>query len=352
MHISDKRKWLRYGVSAAFLIIVLIFARAVWPIIAPFIVAVMLAYLVNPWLKRTARLGIPLIVALVIFYLYVFLGIYCIVIFTVPIITEQLQNLFAYLPQLFDQLKSAGNQILPGNEAGGTADMLQGFGKDISQSIEERLIGFGDSLAAKVMTLPKLLVFFVLSPFLSYYFLRDKKNIVTRIMSLIAPQSRVEFFRLMRELDHLLRQFVSGYLLISLIIGGMSAVFYYIVGLDYALLLGVFMGIAELIPYIGPYLGAIPAILVALSVSQTKGVIVIIGIIILQQIEGVIITPRVIDNKVGIHPLLTIFAVLAGGYLWGIVGAIIAVPLTAVLILVIKYLFSNLFANNYLRNSD
>ncbi|NLF79649.1 MAG: AI-2E family transporter, partial [Clostridia bacterium] len=73
---------------------------------------------------------------------------------------------------------------------------------------------------------------------------------------------------------------------------------------------------------------------------------------VLQQIEGVIITPRVIDNKVGIHPLLTIFAVLAGGYLWGIIGAIIAVPLTAVLILVIKYIFSNLFANNYLRNSD
>ncbi|NLF80294.1 MAG: AI-2E family transporter, partial [Clostridia bacterium] len=254
MHIADKKKWLRYSVSAAFLIIAIIFARAVWPIIAPFFVAIVLAYVVNPWLKRTGRLGIPLIVSLIIFYVYVFLGIYCLVMFTAPIIIEQLQNLFAYLPQLFDQLKAAGNQILPGNETGGTADMLQGFGKDIAQSLEKRLTGYGDTLAAKVMTLPKLLVFFVLSPFLSYYFLRDKKNILARIMSLIAPLRRIEFLRLMRELDHLLRQFISGYLLISLIISIMSAVFYYIVGLDYALLLGVFMGIAELIPYVGPYL--------------------------------------------------------------------------------------------------
>jgi|WetSurMetagenome_2_1015567.scaffolds.fasta_scaffold246238_2 predicted PurR-regulated permease PerM len=156
----------------------------------------------------------------------------------------------------------------------------------------------------------------------------------------------------MRELDHLLRQFINGYLLTSLIIGGLSAVFYYAVGIDYALLLGVFMGIAEMIPYLGPYLGAIPAVLIALSISQTKAIIVVVGIIILQQIEGVIITPRIVDNKVGIHPLLTIFAVLAGAYLWGIVGAIVAVPLTAVLILIIKYIFSNLFANNYLRKVE
>jgi predicted PurR-regulated permease PerM len=190
MHIADKRKWLRYGVSLAFIVIALVFAKAVWPILTPFIVAVVLAYLVNPWLKRIQPLGIPLIVSLAIFYLYVFIGLYCIVIFTVPIITEQLQNLFAYLPQLFDQLKAFGDHILPANDATGAISGLQHFTQDISLSIEERLTGYGYQFAEKLMTLPKVLAFLVLSPFLSYYFLRDKNNICTRFLALVSPQRR------------------------------------------------------------------------------------------------------------------------------------------------------------------
>jgi predicted PurR-regulated permease PerM len=132
----------------------------------------------------------------------------------------------------------------------------------------------------------------------------------------------------------------------------MSTVFYYLIGIDYPLVLGILMGIADMIPYFGPYLGAIPAVLIALSISKTKVLIMIIGMVVIQQIEGSFITPFVIDKRVGLHPLITIFAVMAGTYLWGIVGAIFAVPLASVIILLAKYLFARLLANNYLRNTD
>ena len=106
------------------------------------------------------------------------------------------------------------------------------------------------------------------------------------------------------------------------------------------MVLGVFMGLADLIPYFGPFIGAVPAIAVALSTDLNLAALTVFGLVIIQQIESLVITPKIIGDRVGIHPLTTIFVVLAGGWLFGLLGAVLAVPVTAAGLLVIRYLWS------------
>lgn len=106
------------------------------------------------------------------------------------------------------------------------------------------------------------------------------------------------------------------------------------------------MGIGDLIPYFGPIIAAIPAVLLAITVSPGKTIIIIIGILLLQQLDSSVISPRIIGDRIGLHPVTTIFVVMAGGYLWGIAGAIFAIPLAAVLILLCKYVSGRVFASD------
>ena len=132
----------------------------------------------------------------------------------------------------------------------------------------------------------------------------------------------------------------------ALVVAVIATIFYWIVGIDYPLVLGLLMGIGDLIPYFGPIIAAIPAVLLAITVSPGKTIIIIIGILLLQQLDSSVITPRIIGDRIGLHPVTTIFVVMAGGYLWGIAGAIFAIPLAAVLILLCKYVSGRVFASD------
>ena len=126
----------------------------------------------------------------------------------------------------------------------------------------------------------------MLAPILSYYLLRDRENIKNRIISFVSPQSRPEFLRIAGEVNHLVREFISGYLVIALVVAVIATLFYWLVGIDYPVVLGILMGIGDLIPYFGPIIAAIPAVLLAVTVSPGKTVIIIIGILLLQQLDS------------------------------------------------------------------
>ena len=210
--------------------------------------------------------------------------------------------------------------------------------------MDDRIAAYSTKIADLVFSLPQVLLYTVLAPILSYYFLRDRENIKNRIVSLLSPAARPEFLRMAGEVNHLVREFISGYLVIALVVAVIATIFYWIVGIDYPLVLGLLMGIGDLIPYFGPIIAAIPAVLLAVTASPGKTIIIIIGILLLQQLDSSVITPRIIGDRIGLHPVTTIFVVMAGGYLWGIAGAIFAIPLAAVLILLCKYVSGRVFA--------
>lgn len=348
--ITDKRKAARI---AAFFIVVaaaILLLVGVRSIIGPFVFGAVLAYLINPWIEKQNALGVPLLVSTIVIYLYIFLALYLLVFMTLPLIGEQLDNLFLYLADMLDGISTWGDSFFASLGNNSVAGSLQNILQDTSNGMRERLLGSGAQMVDTVMSLPKILLYLLLSPILSYYLLRDKKQMIASLVNLISPKNQGEFLRVCSEINKLIREFVSGYLLISLIVAVISTVIYALLGLDYPLVLGILMGIGDLIPYIGPFIGAIPALLIAISMNQTIFILTLVAILIIQQLEGNVITPRIIDQRIGLNPVLTIFAVMAGGLLFGISGAIFAMPLTAVLILLGEYLFAQVFRNNDLIN--
>jgi predicted PurR-regulated permease PerM len=171
---------------------------------------------------------------------------------------------------------------------------------------------------------------------LSFYILRDKELIVRKLKYVFPEKYREEIICFLRDIHRVVIRFIQGQILIAVIIGIIETIGLYIAGIPYAPLLGMIGGISNVIPYFGPYIGAVPAVAVALTISPWKAALAIIVFVIVQQIDNIILSPRIIKGKLGLHPVTTIMSVLVGGRLFGFTGLVLAVPLTAMVKIILK----------------
>jgi predicted PurR-regulated permease PerM len=168
-------------------------------------------------------------------------------------------------------------------------------------------------------------------------------EIATRFLLMAAPSQRREAIRnFLSDMQLKVGAYTRGLALLTLVMGGMAAIAYAIIGLPNVLLLGIIAGLMEIVPLIGPALGAIPALLVAASTDPTKVVWVLIAYIIIQFAENHLVVPRIMDRTVGVNPVASLLAFVAFGSIFGFLGAILAVPLAAVIQLVLnRFIFNS-----------
>ncbi|MEA4987597.1 MAG: AI-2E family transporter [Anaerovorax sp.] len=177
---------------------------------------------------------------------------------------------------------------------------------------------------------------FVLGTVVSFYLLKDRDfflRLWRKTLHLLLPMEQSsKFSETLREVDVVIARFLRGQLLDGLIIAILSSIGLTLIGLDFAVFIGCFAGIANIIPYFGPILGMIPAAIVGLlSGSFSQAAFAILVLFIIQQIDGAIISPKVVGSSTGLHPVFVLVAVTVGGYYWGILGMLLAVPVTAIL---------------------
>ena len=313
-----------------------------WPIITPLILAVLLAYILHPSVKNLEKLEVKDDAAIIIVFVYFYILLSAVISFCLPIINAQFESLLALLPDILEQLRSAFDRFA----AGINSILLRDIGDRISSAIDDiitsKVTSVLEDTGFMVAAVFRSAFYGVLTPFLAFYAMRDSGSGGRMIASWLPTNERAALLRLAGDVDHLLRQYVLGYLLVSVAVAFLSTVFYWCIGLENALALGLVMGLADLIPYFGPFIGAIPAVIVALSAGTGKAVLTVVGLVIIQQLESIVITPKVMGEKVGLHPLVTVMAVLAGGWFFGIAGTIFAVPVTAAGVLILKYLWSRI----------
>jgi len=163
--------------------------------------------------------------------------------------------------------------------------------------------------------------------------MKDAEFFKKGALSLVPRRWRNEIIGTCREINEILSCFIQGQLLTALIIGIMETVALAIIGVKYSPILGFIGGISNIIPYFGPFIGAIPSVAVALIDSPVKAFWTVV-----QQIDNAFISPKIIEGRLGLHPITTILAVLAGGEFFGIIGMLVAVPVTAVLKVILKRL--------------
>jgi predicted PurR-regulated permease PerM len=146
----------------------------------------------------------------------------------------------------------------------------------------------------------------------------------------------------MIEMDNSLGSFIRGQLLISAIVRILIAVGLSIMGVDFALIIGLIAGIFNIVPYFGPIIGAVPAVVFALLKSPLTAVYVVLLFAVVNQVESSIISPNILGEHVGLHPVTVIFSIISGGYLFGILGVILAVPVTSIVKVTLRYVHNKL----------
>lgn len=185
------------------------------------------------------------------------------------------------------------------------------------------------------------LTYLVLSPVLAIYFLADWRRMTQTMIWLVPRKYRNSWRHLLKEINLIIVNYIHGNLIDAVLVGVIIGIGAALLGTEYALLIGIICGITNIIPYFGPLIGAVPSLMLALSNSPIMAVKILVLILIVQQIDGNLINPKLMSDKVGLRPLTVVFSLLAGEKLAGLLGMLVAIPLTAIMknVLLKTYLF-------------
>ncbi|NLY29368.1 MAG: AI-2E family transporter [Firmicutes bacterium] len=328
-------RYVLYGVGLA---IALLFLYAVRGILAPFILGAAIAYLANPLVRKLEERQVPRAAAIILVYLGFAVVVSILFYAFIPSLIAELNQVLARLPRqtnkIEDLTRGAVGDLkrlpLPVNLQEAINNMIQ-RSEQLIQQFARQLVDFLVGIFSK-------LLWFTLAPVLAYYILLDWDAIGQRWVEAIPDSFRPAFVLLIQEIDGVLTGFVLGRLTISLIVGVLITLGLVLLDVQFAVLLGLIAGIFDLIPYLGPVLGGIPAVMFAFLDSPWKAVWVALLFTAVNQLEAVILSPRILGVRVGLHPVVTIFALMAGGNLFGVGGVLLAVPAAAALRVVLSFI--------------
>ncbi len=204
------------------------------------------------------------------------------------------------------------------------------------------------SLGSMIGAVTSITMTIVTVPFVLFYMLKDGPKLLPNIKRMLPDKQADVIGDLLVKMSDTIAKYISGQVIECLFVGTFSAIGYGLVGIPYALLIGMFAGITNIIPYLGPYIGLVPAIFIALSMSFKEVILVIVVCVVVQQIDGNLVYPNVIGKTLDIHPLTIIMILLAAGNIAGLLGMILAIPLYAVSKVVVTYVYDII----KLQNSD
>ncbi|MDB9761901.1 AI-2E family transporter [Alphaproteobacteria bacterium] len=324
------------------LIFILLFLVFLWlasAILLPFAVGILLAYILNPLVIKMESIGlghlISVLIALLISLLLFFGGF----IFLIPVCIEQFGIILSKFPLIYEQLlifiDSKFNNILNNN------DYLDSFKRILSSKSDELisiLINIFSVSLGKGMALLNILGLIIITPIVTCYILYDWQKIIKYLRDSIPKNYKKTIESKLPKIDTVLSSFFRGQFIVSIILMTFYASLLSILGLEGAISIGFIIGVLSFIPYLGSVIGLSLTLLFSLlQFSSLTIILYVLGIFIIGQlIESYILVPKYISKNVGIHPLIGMFVLLGGGAAFGILGVLIAIPLTAVLCAVLR----------------
>lgn len=341
---TQKRKIIIYIVvgMAIFLLVWFTyhFRNKLEQIIAPFLIALTVAYLINPIIIRMEKKKISRTLGILSVYLLFSLFIIAIVIFIIPEVANNTKDLMNTLPEIMSRYQGMVDKLMSLIQASNWPDDVK---NTITGELQNGIKAIQSFLMAgmkkSVITLAESLtgaLDLILAMIIAYYFVKDVEFFKKSVLLLTPKRWRNGIVSTGQDINLILSNFIQGQLLTALIVGTMEVIGLMIVKVKYPVVLGLIGGIANVIPYFGPFIGAIPAVAIALIDSPAKAMWTALIFIIVQQIDNAFISPKIIEGRLGLHPVTTILAVLVGGEFFGIMGMLVAVPITAIIKVIMK----------------
>ncbi|TDR45805.1 putative PurR-regulated permease PerM [Tahibacter aquaticus] len=338
MTTTERWQWLAVALVGGGLIYLLA------PALTPFAIAALFAYLWDPVVDRLERLGLSRNFSVSLVFFFIIVGVVALILLVIPFTERQIAKFLEQLPRWLawiqaeaqPQLEKRFGITLDFADPNKLIEMLSGHWREAG--------GVATALLAKVsksgLTVLGWVAQLVLIPVVTFYLLRDWDVLVARVNELLPRTIEPTISRLARESDEVLGAFLRGQLSVMLALGTLYAVGLWAIGIDVGPLIGMIAGLISFVPYLGAIVGVGMALIAAVVQYQdwTHVIMVLAVFGVGQTIEGYVLVPKLVGDKIGLHPVAVIFAILAGGELFGFLGVLLALPAAAVFMVVLRYL--------------
>jgi len=309
-------------------------------ILSPFFIAIILAYIVNPLVKHLESKKVSKMVGILSVYTFFTIILTLSVIFLIPEITGNAEGLVKTLPDITKHYQNIVNGIFGFIQRSGWSDdiktvifaQIDRIAAMIQATAEDAL----NQVIAGIGELILFLVDFSLALVIAYYFIKDNDFFKDLAMTLTPRNYRSIVNKIGREANQVIASFIQGQLFTALIVGILETTGLLLINARYAIILGAFGGLSNVIPYFGPFIGATPAVALAFIDSPWKALETLLIFSLVQQIDNSLISPKVIESRLGLHPVTTILALLIGQQFFGIPGMLVSVPLAAIIKVIVR----------------
>ncbi len=346
VHRQNSLMWLVFAILLGGLIYLLS------PILTPFLVAFIVAYLGEPVVRFLENWKLPRWAAILTGYLLILGVTGAIVLLILPLAQEQLEQLIDKAPSYKSTLLGYLQPVLDlwhsysgsgqGSEAGSgdadSAESVVGLAKDAVPQATDAVGKAVNAVARSGMAVAKTLMNIFLVPVLAFYLLRDWNSLSRQSLRLVPEKYREKTAVVAGDVDEVLQGFLWGQLLVMASLAVMYSTGLWLIGLEFGLLIGVIAGLLSVVPYLGTVTGLVLAAIAMVVQTGEWQQLWLVGLVfgIGQFIEGNILTPKLVGDKIDLHPVVVIFVVLAGGQLFGLTGVLLALPVAAVAWVIIK----------------
>ena len=333
------------------------------------IIAIIFAYIINPIVNYLERKGVKRQFGVIIVYISAILIFGILIVSVIPKTINEVSNLLTSLPGMVDTLIKEFNNFLsnvfakfnielPENfinvyketnpKVNGnveTPQIVSNILESIKGTINDLIVKVQGSLMGSLSNVISKLYGFLTSAFrlvliiiFSFYFSVDKERFMLRVKKAIPNKHREDISYLTKNIDIALQQFIRGRMLMAIFVGLLTMVYLLVLRVDFAIIIGLITCVADIIPFIGPFLGCAPAVLFAFMDSPMKALWVLILFLIVQWVENNILAPKLIGDSTGLNPLVILISIIIGGGIFGVWGMVISVPLTSIIFILVDFI--------------
>jgi len=336
MDSKNKKLLIAFLIALGAALVFLYLARRV---VTPFFIAFALAYLLDPLVDRMEKWKLSrtpaVILLLTLFFLVTLAG----MVVLAPLLRVQVELLAVNLPKYLQTLQDWGRPLIENIawfEPGKIQETIDEGMKKIGELPIQLLGNLTDFLWSSLSSLFNAILVAVnlfIIPVAMFYLLRDFDHISGKVANMVPPRIRGQYLDIIKEIDRVLSRFVRGQLMVATLMAGLYSAGLFACGTPMSLFIGALAGYANLVPYLGLVFGFVPAAVLTFlqfqELGPVLGVVAVFGVV--QMLEGMVITPRVVGDQVGLHPVAIMLAVLVGAELFGLLGVFLAVPAAAVI---------------------
>ena len=314
--------------------------KTIFKVLTPLFIGFVIAWFFNPLVNKISGKGVPKVVGALIIYLVLILLIIMFIKVFIPVLYKQLNDLIVTLPEIINKITKVFDDIM-------VRFSMEGI--DLSD-VRNNLFNSINNITLKFTTsVPKHVISFILSFFsglgvllislvVGIYMLIDFDHITNHFIKLIPEKYQKDISILIEKIGQEVRKTVNGTILVALMVLVCDTIAFSIIGLESPLLFGVFCGLTDLIPYIGPYIGGSAAVIVGFSQNTKIGLAILIACVIVQLVENYILQPIVMSKAIELHPVTITIGLLLFGHFFGIIGMIIATPILALLKVIYEFI--------------